>query len=196
MVTSAYRNSYFNPKEYHRHGVGVATARAGNVIGGGDWAADRLIPDCIRALLKGEKVLIRNPHAVRPWQHVLEPLSGYLILAQKLYKDGHHYAGGWNFGPDDYGNKTVEWVVQSLCEKWGQNTSYEKDKRKHPYEANYLKLDCTKSKAMLGWRPRWNLDKAIDSILEWIKAYKEKKDLRKVCLRQIKEYSIVTKYEL
>lgn len=189
LVTSAYRNSFFNTKDYHIHGVGLASARSGNVIGGGDWAADRLIPDCIRALLTGEKIIIRNPDAIRPWQHVLEPLSGYLLLAQKLYKDGPGYAEAWNFGPDDTDAKPAEWIVKKMCEKWGQNASYGIDKGIHPHEAHYLKLDCSKAKALLGWYPRWNLEKALDTVIEWTRAYKEHKDVRKLCLKQIEEYS-------
>ena len=189
LVTSAYRNSFFNTKDYHIHGVGLASARSGNVIGGGDWAADRLIPDCIRALLTGGKIIIRNPDAIRPWQHVLEPLSGYLLLAQKLYKDGPGYAEAWNFGPDDTDAKPVEWIVKKMCEKWGQKASYGIDRGIHPHEAHYLKLDCSKAKALLGWYPRWNLEKALDTVIEWTRAYKEHKDVRKLCLKQIEEYS-------
>lgn len=189
LVTSAYRNSYFNPKEYAVHGVGVASARAGNVIGGGDWATDRLVPDCIKAILKSEKIVIRNPEAIRPWQHVLEPLSGYLILAQKLYEEGFRYAEAWNFGPDDVDAKPVEWLVSRLCAKWGSDASYVVDKGKYLHEAHYLKLDCSKAKLQLGWRPRWDLHKAIGGIIEWTQAYQAGKDLRNVCLRQIEQYT-------
>ncbi len=189
LVTAAYRNSFFNPKDYANHGVSLATARAGNVIGGGDWATDRLIPDCIRALLKNEKIIIRNPYAIRPWQHVLEPLSGYLALAQKLYEDGPEYAEAWNFGPNDEDAKPVEWVVRELCEKWGEGASYEIDKGEHPHEAHYLKLDCSKAMSQLGWAPRWDLEKAIDSIIEWTRAYNERQGIREVCLKQIEEYA-------
>ncbi len=188
LVTSAFRSSYFNPKEYSAHGVALASARAGNVIGGGDWANDRLIPDCIRAVLKNEKVLIRSPHAIRPWQHVLEPLSGYLMLAQKLYEDGPLYAGAWNFGPDEEDAKPVEWIVSRLCAQWGGHASYEIDTGAHPHEARYLKLDCSKAKTDLGWKPRWSLEKTIDSIIEWLRAYTEGKNLAKVCSTQIDEY--------
>jgi CDP-glucose 4,6-dehydratase len=189
LVTSSYRSSYFNPKEYASHGVAIASARAGNVIGGGDWATDRLIPDCIRAVLKNEKVKIRNPQAIRPWQHVLEPLSGYLTLAQKLYEDGPRYAGAWNFGPDDSDAKPVEWIVKNLCAKWGNQASYEIDKGDHPHEAYYLKLDCSKAQTELGWHPRWDLDRAIDSIIGWTRIYAQRGDVGKVCLEQIGQYS-------
>lgn len=189
LVTAAYRNSFFNPGDYANHGVAIASARAGNVIGGGDWATDRLIPDCMRALLKEERILIRDPSAIRPWQHVLEPLSGYMLLAQKLCVDGPRFAEGWNFGPDDCDARPVEWIVKKICEKWGHGSSYEIDKGEHPHEAHYLKLDCSKAKAELGWAPRWNLEKAIDTIVEWARAYNEKRDLRGTCLKQVDEFS-------
>jgi CDP-glucose 4,6-dehydratase len=189
LVTSSYRASFFNPKDYAVHGVGVASARAGNVIGGGDWAADRLIPDCIRALLSGEKVHLRNPHAVRPWQHVLEPLSGYLQLAEKLCEDGVRHAEAWNFGPPEEDAKSVEWLVQRLCKKLGTNAGYEIDQGEHPHEAQYLKLDCAKAATLLGWRPNWNLEQALDRVAEWTNAYRSRGDIREVCTRQIMEYS-------
>lgn len=189
LVTSAYRSSFFNQRDYPLHGVAVASARAGNVIGGGDWAADRLIPDSVRALLKGEKIRIRNPYAIRPWQHVLEPLSGYLILAQSLYEKGTDFAEGWNFGPNDEDARPVEWIIKKMCEKWGNNSSYAIDKGDHPHEAHYLRLDCSKAKAELEWHPRWDLEKAIDSIIEWTHAYKDKSDLRQASMSQIEAYS-------
>ncbi len=188
LVTSAYRSSYFHPRDHSTHGVGVASARAGNVIGGGDWATDRLIPDCVRAILRNENVVIRNPAAIRPWQHVMEPLSGYLTLAQKLCEDGPRYSEAWNFGPDDSDAKPVEWLVRQLCSKWGNNASYTIDRGEHPHEAHYLKLDCSKARAELGWHPRWGLERSVDSIIEWTKAFKEKRDLRETCLQQIEEY--------
>jgi CDP-glucose 4,6-dehydratase len=188
LVTSAYRSSYFNPRDHATHGVGVASARAGNVIGGGDWATDRLIPDCVRAILNNEKVIIRNPAAIRPWQHVLEPISGYLTLAQRLYEDGPRYSSAWNFGPDDSDAKPVEWLVRQLCGKWGNNASYTTDQGQHPHEAHYLKLDCSKAKTELEWQPKWDLEKALDSIIEWTKVYAAQKDVAAACMRQIEEY--------
>lgn len=182
LVTAAYRNSYF------QHSVALATARAGNVIGGGDWAADRLIPDCLSALLAGETIRIRNPHAIRPWQHVLEPLSGYLTLAQRLYESGAEYAEGWNFGPADDDAKPVEWIVQRMCTFWGNEARYEIDSGDHPHEAHYLKLDCSKARMRLGWQPRWDIEKALHSIIEWINIYSSAGDLRRCCLEQIESY--------
>ncbi|OGV61215.1 MAG: CDP-glucose 4,6-dehydratase [Lentisphaerae bacterium RIFOXYA12_FULL_48_11] len=189
LVTSAYRNSYFNPSDHAEHGVAVATARAGNVIGGGDWAADRLIPDCIRAILRGETVRIRNPDSTRPWQHVLEPLSGYMMLAQKLYSKGPRYASGWNFGPDNSDARPVGWVLEEFCRQWGAGASYVVDSGHHPHEAHYLSLNCSKARKELGWQPRWNLKQALGSIVEWTRAYARKEDVKRICLKQIKEYS-------
>ena len=188
LVTSSYRSSYFNSQCDDKYGVALASARAGNVIGGGDWAKDRLIPDCIQALLNNEIIRIRNPVAIRPWQHVLEPLSGYLTLSQQLYQYGNAFAEGWNFGRDDYDSKPVEWIVNKLCEKWGDGAAYQIDKGDHPHEAHYLKLDCSKAKSVLNWRPRWHLEHALDKIIEWTYAYQNQADLRSVCLKQIDEY--------
>jgi len=185
LVTSSYRRSFFNEKD---HCAAVASVRAGNVIGGGDWAADRLIPDCLRALLKGEKIIVRNPKSIRPWQHAVEPLSGYLMVLQKLYEEGPLFAEAWNFGPNDDDTKSVEWIVKAICKKWGHGADYVISSSEQPHEAGYLKLDCSKAKSRLEWHPRWNIEKAIDKIIEWTQAYKEKKDLTDVCLRQIGEY--------
>lgn len=189
IVTAAYRTSFFNPEKYDHHGVALATARAGNVIGGGDWAIDRLVPDCVRALLGGEQIFIRNPLAVRPWQHILEPLSGYLLLAQKLVEQGPRFASAWNFGPRDEDARPVEWIVKKLCSEWGQAASYTVDQGEHPHEAHYLKLDWSKARTELGWRPKWNLEQAIRKTVAWTKAYQAHEDVRAVCLRQIKEYA-------
>jgi CDP-glucose 4,6-dehydratase len=182
LVTAAYRSSFFQGS------VAVATARAGNVIGGGDWATDRLIPDCIHALLAGEPIRIRNPHSIRPWQHVLEPLSGYLTLAQRLYESGSEYAEAWNFGPADNDAKPVEWIVQQMCSFWGKDARYEIDSGDHPHEAHYLKLDCSKAQMRLGWQPRWDLGKTLTSIIDWVRVYSSAGDLRECCLEQIDEY--------
>jgi len=188
LVTAAYRNSFFNPSDYAKHGVALASGRAGNVIGGGDWADDRLICDCVRALLQCEEIAIRNPNAIRPWQHVLEPLSGYLLLAQNLFEEGVHYAEGWNFGPDDSDAKPVDWIVRQLCNEWGDDASYRIDQGEHPHEATYLKLDCSKAKAQLNWQPRWNLQQALSSIVEWTQGYQNGANLKSLCLEQIAAY--------
>lgn len=188
LVTSAYRNSFFGNNK-SGHFVAVASARAGNVIGGGDWADDRLIPDCIRSIIKREHILIRNPASIRPWQHVLEPLRGYMMLAQKLYEDGAKFSESWNFGPHDDDAKPVEWIVKRLCERWGTGASYKIDDGLHPHEAQYLKLDCSKVNSKLGWCPKWNLEKALDSIIEWTKSYSNGENLRSISIKQIEEYS-------
>lgn len=188
LVTSAFRNSYFNPEEYERHGVAIASARAGNVIGGGDWATDRLIPDFIRAISNGEKLKIRNPLAIRPWQHVLEPLSGYLTLAANLYSYGPEFNGAWNFGPDDSDAKNVEWIAGRFFELWGKGFSYSIDKNPQPHEASYLKLDCSKAKAELGWYPQWNLEKALESTVEWYKTWLAGEGIRSFTEIQIDQH--------
>jgi CDP-glucose 4,6-dehydratase len=185
LVAQAYLRSY---------GMKVATARAGNVIGGGDWAVDRLVPDFVRAILKGGKVEIRNPKAVRPWQHVLDPLGGYLLLAERLYKHGHKYAEAWNFGPDDKNSKPVEWVVKNLCKKWGKEAECANSPHLNAgnsnslHEAAFLTLNSAKAREKLGWRPKWDLEKAIDKIIEWTRAYSSGQGVRQVCFDQIAEY--------
>ncbi len=188
LVTAAYRSSYFNPQQYAQHGVAIGSGRAGNVIGGGDWAQDRLIPDMLRAIAKGEPVTIRSPHAVRPWQHVLEPLSGYLTLAERLIDDGARFAEGYNFGPHDIDARPVEWIIERLCSNWGEGASWQHDASVQPHEAHYLKLDCSKARAMLGWQPRWHLALAIEKIVEWHRALAQGADMRALTLLQIKQY--------
>jgi CDP-glucose 4,6-dehydratase len=188
LVTSSYRSSYFNPAKYGEHRVAIASARAGNVIGGGDWAGDRLIPDFIRAISKGEEVRIRSPFAIRPWQHVLEPLTGYLTLAAKLFNEGPEYAEGWNFGPDDKDAKNVEWITKTICELWGEGASFSIDKVPQPHEANYLKLDCSKAKAELGWLPKWDIETTLKMIVDWNKAYLSGENIREVSIHQINQY--------
>lgn len=188
LVTSSYRNSFFHPKDYDKHGVAIASARAGNVIGGGDWAPDRLIPDFIRAISQNRNVVIRSPYAIRPWQHVLEPLTGYLTLAAKLYTEGAKYDGGWNFGPDDKDARNVEWIMQKICKLWGDGATYEVDTNPQPHEASYLKLDCSKAKAELGWVPKWNIKTTLRSIVDWNKAFMSGKNIREITLQQINQY--------
>jgi CDP-glucose 4,6-dehydratase len=188
LVTAAYRNSYFNAAKHSEHGVAVASGRAGNVIGGGDWAADRLIPDMLRAIEAGQPVNIRNPHAIRPWQHALEPLSGYLTLAEKLYTDGAAYAEGWNFGPADEDARSVQWIVERLIQSWSGGASWQRDSNPQVHEAHYLKLDCSKARARLGWHPGWHLEQALKSIVAWHKAYLDHTDMKPFTLAQISQY--------
>ena len=192
IVTSSYLRSFFNIDNYDSHRVALASARSGNVIGGGDWGIDRLVPDCFRSLLDEQKIVIRNPKAIRPWQHVLEPLSGYLLLAKRLYEKGPPYVGAWNFGPFDEDSKPVEWVVRRICEKWGDSEGYEVVSGSQPHEAHNLKLDCSKAGAILNWHPRWRLETALNKVTEWYKAYRSEKNsesLRNICFHQIEEYS-------
>jgi CDP-glucose 4,6-dehydratase len=185
LVTSAFRQSYFS----HPNSVNkVASARAGNVIGGGDWSEDRLIPDAIKAFEANEPLMIRNPFATRPWQHVLEPLSGYLILAQALYKQGPAFASGWNFGPGDEDNRSVQEVVELVISSWGDSARWEKEGSEQLHEANLLKLDCSKAHKQLGWAPKWDLETATQKIVEWQKAFQNKENMQKVSLTQIREY--------
>lgn len=182
LVTSAYRRSFMQAQ-----GIGLASVRAGNVIGGGDWASDRLIPDILRAFERQQAVVIRNPSATRPWQHVLEPLSGYLVLAQKLYQEPQTYAEGWNFGPHDDDAKPVEWILNHMVSCW-EGSSWVLDQNAHPHEAGYLKLDISKAKARLGWQPTWRLDRTLAKIIEWHQAWLAKKNMQTVCLNEINEY--------
>ena len=188
LVTAAYRSSYFNSKDYSKHGIALASSRAGNVIGGGDWADDRLIPDFIRSISKGKKLWIRSPYAIRPWQHVLEPLSGYLALGAKLLSEGSKYAQGWNFGPNDKDAKNVAWIIDNICKLWGDGAVYAIDTNPQPHEANFLKLDCSKANTELDWYPRWDLQRTLVSIVDWNKAYLKGENMREITLLQIEDY--------
>ena len=183
LVTSAYRQSFFRDGS-----AAVASARAGNVIGGGDWAADRLVPDMVRAVADRRPVSIRNPHAIRPWQHVLEPLSGYLLLAQKLYEDGTAYAEGWNFGPREDDARPVQWIADQFTGLWGEGASWVLDGAEHPHEAHYLKLDCSKARMRLDWQPKWSLETSLRKIVAWQKAHLRNQDMRTFTLEQILEF--------
>ncbi len=184
LVSSAYRRSFFR-----QGGPAVATARAGNVIGGGDWATDRLVPDVMRAFERGEPVVIRNPQATRPWQHVLDPLAGYLSLAQRLWHDGDAVAEGWNFGPHDEDARPVQWIVEQLAECWGRGTGWQLDGGTHPHEAHFLKLDISKARARLHWGPRWRLAEALRRTVDWHRAWRSGQDARALCLAQIDDHS-------
>ena len=188
LVTAGYRSSFFNAAQYVEHGVALGSGRAGNVIGGGDWAEDRLIPDMLRAIGRGEAVKIRHPAAIRPWQHVLEPLSGYLLLAEKLHDEGPAHAEGWNFGPHDTDAKPVSWIIDRIAAEWGGGAAWVLDGNTHPHEATYLKLDCSKARGRLGWRPRWDLSQTLGHIVAWHKACDAGADMRAVTLAQIDSY--------
>tara|TARA_B110000902_G_C14294117_1_gene582415 strand:- start:4301 stop:5380 length:1080 start_codon:yes stop_codon:yes gene_type:complete len=184
LVTSAYRRSFFNTPET----AAIATARAGNVIGGGDWAEDRLIPDILKAFKNEESVIIRNPLSTRPWQHVLEPLSGYLVLAQHLYEKGDEFAEGWNFGPKDEDCKPVNWILDKMISDWGNGATWVLDENNNPHEAGFLKLDCSKAAQKLKWQPRWDLEFTLKEIIDWNKKFMNKEDLKLTCLKTINKY--------
>jgi len=188
LITAAYRSSFFNPCCYGEHGTALASARAGNVIGGGDWARDRLVPDIMNAFLAGRPVDIRNPHAIRPWQHVLEPLHGYLLLAEKLWHDGSAFAEGWNFGPMETDGQPVQWIVERLAQTWGRGARWAHDTAAQPHEAVCLKLDCSKARTRLGWRPQWSIGRSLDEIVSWYQAYADGRDMADVTRRQIRLY--------
>ncbi len=181
FVTAAYRASYFGGSDQ----IGIASARAGNVIGGGDWAQDRLIPDVINALRSGQQVPIRNPDAVRPWQHVLEPLAGYLLLAQRLWEDPKGFSSEWNFGPDPDSVCSVQQLVDRIAGHWGVTTRWMVQPGQHPHEARLLALDSAKARAHMGWLPRWNLDRAAAAVVDWYKAFDRGAPVRPVMSDQI-----------
>ena len=184
LVVSAYRRSFF----YTNDTAAGASARAGNVIGGGDWADDRLIPDILRAFEKQQPVIIRNPLSTRPWQHVLEPLSGYLVLAERLYNEGKAFAEGWNFGPKDDDCQSVQWILEKMVKFWGEGARYEWDKSEQPHEANFLKLDCSKATSRLKWHPQWRLADTLEKIVHWHRSWLQGADMQTRCLYEIKGY--------
>lgn len=185
LVTAAYRNSFFNGNVRN---VLLASARAGNVIGGGDWAKDRLIPDIMQSIMRGYTVILRNPAAIRPWQHVLEPLSGYLSLVQRMYEQGDRYAGPWNFGPDHDDAKMVAWIADSILDIWGEGSKWEADNSPQPHEAQYLKLDSSKARGRLGWKPKSLINEGLKWTVDWYKAYQNKHDMHEYTIDQIINY--------
>ncbi len=187
LVAAAYRNSYFATGASP---VGVATARAGNVIGGGDWAVDRLVPDAVRALASGAVLTVRNPRAVRPWQHVLEPVAGYLMLAERLYAEGSRWAGAWNFGPSDDAAAPVSVVAELMIKHWGKGRWQHLAEADAPHEAHYLRLDCAKARALLGWQPALALEEAIAMTVEWYRAAlaTKRNDLLELTRTQLRRY--------
>ncbi len=182
LVTAAYRRSFLEPA-----GIALASARAGNVIGGGDWAEDRLLPDFLRAMDAGVMLKIRSPQSTRPWQHVLEPLSGYLMLAERLYTAGRQFAEAWNFGPSDEDARSVRWIVERLAEMQ-QDVKWQCDEAPQPHEAHYLKLDSSKAHGLLNWEPRWRLQAALQKTLEWHRAWRNGEDMYALTLSQIAQY--------
>jgi CDP-glucose 4,6-dehydratase len=188
LVTTAYRESFFPTAAIHRHGVALGSARAGNAIGGGDWTANQLIPDLIRAFLTGKPCSIRSPSAVRPWQFVLEPLNGYLTLAEHLAKDAPRFAGGWNFGPLDADARPVSWIADALVQSWGNGASWNRAAGEHPREANFLKLDASLARSQLNWQPRLPLQQALEWIVEWYRGFQAGADLRTLTRTQIDQY--------
>lgn len=188
LVASAYRNSYFSEKDDEHHGVAVASVRAGNVIAGGDWSKDRLIPDVMKAFVENCPMIIRNPNAIRPWQHVLEPLNGYLCLGERLWEKGSEFVGAWNFGPYDEDAKPVSYIVERMVSLWGEGVHWEQDAGEHPHEAYYLKLDCSKAKNLLGWSPKLNLSTTLEWIVEWYKSYQQNRNMRHLTETEILRY--------
>jgi CDP-glucose 4,6-dehydratase len=188
IVSAAYRQSYFPVGEMDNHRCGIATGRAGNVIGGGDWSMDRLIPDLVRGFLAGDPVRIRRPHAIRPWQHVLEPVFGYLLLAEKLLTADPRYATAYNFGPSDDDAQTVGWIVERMTKFWGGNASWVLDEDPSVHEAGYLKLDASRARAELAWHPKLRLDTTLHWLVDWYKAWQGGADMQRFTLDQIAEY--------
>lgn len=187
LISAAYRRSFLEPA-----GIHLASGRAGNVIGGGDWALDRLVPDFLRAFDAGQTLTIRSPLATRPWQHVLEPLAGYLMLAERLFTEGQCFAEAWNFGPEEADAKPVQWIVEYLCSQI-PDSAWQCDAASQPHEANMLKLDSSKAKVQLAWRPRWNLQTALGKTLAWHQAWKQGSDMAAISSQQIQEYEIAAR---
>lgn len=185
LVSSAYRNSFFSTKD----SAALATARAGNVIGGGDWADDRLIPDILKAFENSKSVVVRNPLSTRPWQHVLEPLSGYLVLAEHLYQYGQEYAEAWNFGPKEEDCKPVNWILDQMVATWGEGAAWKLDQNNNPHEAGFLKLDCSKAALKLHWHPKWNLEHTLNLIVHWHQDWRAGKNINETCLQEIANYN-------
>ncbi len=184
LITASYQRSFFNSGN-----CALASARAGNVIGGGDWALDRLVPDILKAFSKREIVNIRYPGALRPWQHVLEPLSGYLMLAEQLYNKGEAFAEGWNFGPKEDSVRSVKWIVEYLSSQWGEAASWQHSEVIQPHEANFLKLDCSKAKAKLGWQPLWDIEHTLNRTVRWYKAWMQGFSMYDYTIKEINDYT-------
>jgi len=188
LITAAYRNAFFNADEKDKNEIFVATARSGNIFGGGDWSQDRLVPDFIRSMQMEEDVVIRNPDSTRPWQFILDSLFGYLTLVEKLYTEGQDYAESWNFGPGDSHNKTVGWIVAELCKNWGGKASYKIEGTHNEHEAKFLKLDSSKAKSRLDWSNVYSLEEGLNKTVEWYRSYLYGKNVRELCEFQIDEF--------
>lgn len=191
LVTAAYGRSFFSENDPEEPTISVASARAGNVIGGGDWGADRLIPDIIRAVMNDRPLIIRNPSAVRPWQHVLEPLDGYLSLIENLWKHGSQFEGGWNFGPIDDDCKPVDWILKTLNNLWGGGIHWTLDTAENPHEDALLKVDSTKARNMLGWSTKLSVSKALAWVADWYQGYLSQQNMRQLSEEQIQRYEVI-----
>ena len=191
FVVNSFRNSFFHPDRFADHGVAIASIRAGNIIGGGDWAEDRLIPDMMRSFAASQPVCLRNPRAMRPWQYVLETLRGYLLLAQHLHENGHRYSGAWNFGPPETDIQPVEWIVDKLATAWGAEATWQIHEGSRPQESQMLKLDCSKARIELDWQPILNLSEALQMTVDWYRHFYSGKDVREKYLEQIVTYSLL-----
>jgi len=187
LITSAFRNSFFNPQKFDEHGLALASVRAGNVIGGGDWSKDRLLPDIMQNINKNI-ITIRNPNAIRPWQYVLEPLNGYLLLIEKLWTDGKKYSEGWNFGPDKKDSKSVSYILEQISKILNKKIEWKHDNENNLHESSMLTLNCTKAKNRLKWNPKTNVDQAIKFTIDWYKAYEMGRNMKEFTLQQIKEF--------
>lgn len=193
LMVASYQKSFFPLSKYNSHGVGIATARAGNVIGGGDWAKDRLVPDILNAIKHNNPITLRYPNAVRPWQHVLEPLSGYLLLAEKLFQQGDIYSQSWNFGPDVDSAKSVHWLTRYLLDHIPNSSELIMQNKNEPHETKFLKLDCSRVAEQLHWYPRWSIEEALDNLIVWSKAFgTTNQNLKDICFKQIQVYSEIT----
>ena len=188
LITSAFKNSFYNSKEFDLHKLSLSTVRAGNVIGGGDWAKDRLIPDIINSIIKKIPTQIRNTESVRPWQFVLEPLQGYLILAEKMWKEGNEFSGAWNFGPDNEGCKSVKWILEKISKNFDNTWTWENDAKKNPHEASILKLDCNKAKKRLNWKTKLGIDETLEWTINWYKEFLKNSNMKKYTENQINRF--------
>jgi len=188
LVTSSFRNSFFNLKEFERHGCSLSSVRSGNVIGGGDWAKDRLIPDIMNSISKRIPTQIRNTRSIRPWQFVLEPLFGYLILAQRMWEEGKEFSEPWNFGPDETDCKSVKWILEKISKELDDGFSWKEDTRDNPHEAEMLKLDCNKAKKRLGWKTKLDVNETIEWTVNWYKEYFKNSDMKEYTENQIDKF--------